>query len=46
MGNFKTMKASELITSLTDKGVYLWVDNEKLKIRSPKGIITPEIQAN
>ncbi|MDB9373134.1 hypothetical protein [Nodularia sphaerocarpa] len=40
------MNASELITNLTEKGVYLWVDNEKLKIRSPKGIITPEIQAN
>ncbi len=40
------MEASELVTNLTDKGVYLWVDNDKLKIRSPKGIITPEIQAN
>ncbi|TVP60891.1 MAG: non-ribosomal peptide synthase [Nodularia sp. (in: Bacteria)] len=40
------MKASELVTTLTEKGVYLWVDNDKLKIRSPKGVITPEIQAN
>ncbi|WP_176428899.1 TubC N-terminal docking domain-related protein [Nodularia sp. NIES-3585] len=40
------MKASELVTTLTQKGVYLWVDNGKLKIRSPKGVITPEIQAN
>ncbi|WP_199912109.1 hypothetical protein [Nodularia spumigena] len=40
------MNASEIVTNLTQKGVYLWVDNDKLKIRCPKGIITPEIQAN
>ncbi|MDF5711067.1 MAG: non-ribosomal peptide synthase [Nostoc sp. S4] len=38
------MNVSELVENLTQQGVHLWVDNEKLKIRSPKGIITPEIQ--
>jgi hypothetical protein len=40
------MKASEIITQLTEKGVHIWADNNELRIRSPKGIITPEIQAN
>ncbi|MFN6536326.1 MAG: hypothetical protein RM021_008115 [Nostoc sp. EkiNYC01] len=38
------MNVSELVENLTQQGVHLWVDNEKLKIRSPKGVITPEIQ--
>ncbi|MBW4670230.1 MAG: non-ribosomal peptide synthase [Cyanomargarita calcarea GSE-NOS-MK-12-04C] len=38
------MNASELLTNLTEQGVHLWVDNGKLNIRSPKGVITPEIQ--
>ncbi|MBE9006349.1 non-ribosomal peptide synthase [Fortiea sp. LEGE XX443] len=40
------MNTSEFVTSLTQQGVYFWVDNDKLKIRSPKGVITPEIQAD
>jgi hypothetical protein len=39
------MNASELLENLTQKGVQLWVDNNKLNLRSPKGVITPEIQA-
>ncbi|MFN6498155.1 MAG: hypothetical protein RMX65_014265 [Nostoc sp. DedQUE01] len=38
------MNVSELVINLTQQGVNLWVDNEKLKIRSPKGVITPDIQ--
>ncbi|MEA5565010.1 hypothetical protein [Anabaena sp. UHCC 0399] len=38
------MNASELVASLSQQGVHLWVDNDKLNIRSPKGVITPEIQ--
>ncbi|AFZ23501.1 hypothetical protein Cylst_1199 [Cylindrospermum stagnale PCC 7417] len=38
------MNASELLEKLNQQGVQLWVDNNKLNIRSPKGIITPEIQ--
>ncbi|MCF2150494.1 non-ribosomal peptide synthase [Desmonostoc muscorum LEGE 12446] len=39
------MNVSELVENLIKQGVHLWVDdNEKLKIRSPKGVITSEIQ--
>ncbi|MEO0839173.1 MAG: hypothetical protein AAF063_09755 [Cyanobacteria bacterium J06643_5] len=37
------MNVSQFVDSLTDKGVKLWIDDDKLKIHSPKGIITPEI---
>ncbi|MEH2158315.1 hypothetical protein [Nostoc sp.] len=39
------MNTSELVANLTQQGVHLWVDNDKLKIRSPKGVITLEMQA-
>jgi TubC N-terminal docking domain len=39
------MNASEILTNLTEQGVQLWIDNDKLNIRSPKGLITPEMQA-
>jgi TubC N-terminal docking domain len=38
------MNVSELVANLTQKGVYLWVNDDKLNILSPKGIITPEMQ--
>ncbi|MBD2679142.1 MULTISPECIES: hypothetical protein [Nostoc] len=38
------MNVSELVENLTQLGVNLWIDNDKLKIRSPKGVITPDIQ--
>ncbi|MDZ8184146.1 MAG: hypothetical protein RMX96_04690 [Nostoc sp. ChiSLP02] len=38
------MNVTELVDELTQKGVKLWVDNDKLRIQSPKGILTPEIQ--
>jgi hypothetical protein len=40
------MNASELIVSLQQMGVELWAENDKLNVRSPKGVLTPEIQAN
>jgi TubC N-terminal docking domain len=40
------MNVSELLTNLTEQGVQLWTDKDKLKINSPKGILTPQIQAN
>ena len=40
------MNASEIFTKLTQQGVDFWVEDNKLNIRSPKGVITPEIQAN
>jgi hypothetical protein len=39
------MNASEILVKLTQQGVQFWIENNKLNIRSPKGIITPEIQA-
>jgi hypothetical protein len=39
------MNAYNLLENLTQMGVYLWVDNDKLNLRSPKGIMTAEIQA-
>ncbi|MBD2387196.1 hypothetical protein [Cylindrospermum sp. FACHB-282] len=39
------MNASELLAKLNQQGVKLWVDNGKLNVRSPKGVITPEIEA-
>jgi len=38
------MNVTELVDSLIQKGVKLSVDNDKLRIHSPKGILTPEIQ--
>lgn len=38
------MKASEILNQLTQQGVQFWVKDDKLNIRSPQGIITPEIQ--
>lgn len=39
------MNAAELLTNLTEQGVQLWADNDKLRINSPKGILTPQLQA-
>ncbi|MFN6565888.1 hypothetical protein [Dendronalium sp. ChiSLP03b] len=39
------MNASEILATLNRKGVQIWVENEKLNIRSPKGVLTPDIQA-
>jgi hypothetical protein len=40
------MNASELLTNLTEQGVQLWIDRDKLKIHSPKGVITPAVRAD
>ncbi len=39
------MNASEILAKLTQQGVQFWVENNKLNIRSPKGVITSTIQA-
>ena len=39
------MNTSELVTNLTQQGVQLWADRDKLNIRSPKGVVTPELRA-
>ena len=38
------MNAAEVLAQLTQQGVLFWAENSKLNIRSPKGVITPEIQ--
>ena len=39
------MNASEILALLTKQGVEFWIENHQLNNRSPKGIITPEMQA-
>jgi hypothetical protein len=38
------MNVSDFVINLTQQGVQLWADNDKLKINSPKGVLTPQIQ--
>jgi TubC N-terminal docking domain len=38
------MNVSELLENLNHQGVQLWADHDKLKIKSPKGSLTPEIR--
>lgn len=40
------MNVSELLTNLNQQGVQLWTDKDKLRINSPKGILTPQLQAD
>lgn len=39
------MKTSELLANLAKQGVQLCADNGKLSIRSPKGVLTAQLQA-
>lgn len=39
------MNASELLTNLSQKGVQIQLNNDKLSICSNKGVVTPEIRA-
>lgn len=38
------MNVSELLEDLSQQGVQLWIDQDKLKIQSPKGVLTPTLQ--
>jgi hypothetical protein len=40
------MNVKELLTNLNQQGVQLWADNDKLRINSPQGILTPQLQAD
>ncbi|MFW6358782.1 MAG: hypothetical protein ACOC0N_06165 [Chroococcales cyanobacterium] len=40
------MNVSELLSDLNQQGVQLWAEQDKLKVHSPKGILTPAIQNN
>ncbi len=39
------MTTFELLSYLRNHGVRLWVEDEQLQYRSPKGVITPELRA-
>jgi TubC N-terminal docking domain len=39
------MNVSGLIDQLTQQGVQVWADDGKLKIQSPKGVMTSELQS-
>jgi hypothetical protein len=38
------METTEILANLRQQGVEIWVENETLNIRSPKGVLTPDIQ--
>lgn len=38
------MNVSELVDNLVQQGVELWVNQDKLGIRSPKGVLTPQLK--
>lgn len=39
------MNVADLVTHLHQQGVQLWAEQDKLKINSPKGILTAQLQA-
>lgn len=40
------MNVTKLLTNLNQKGVELWIDNDKLKINSPKGVLTQQVKSD
>ncbi|MGA7937967.1 MAG: hypothetical protein WCA35_30745 [Kovacikia sp.] len=40
------MNVADLVTHLNQQGVQLWAEQDKLKINSPKGILTSQLQAD
>ena len=40
----QALGVNELIASLSQKGVKLWADMDQLRIRAPKGVLTPELR--
>lgn len=38
------MNAIKLLESLDERGIKYWTENDKLSIRSPKGVMTPELR--
>ena len=38
------MNVSELVDNLTQQGVELWLDEDRLGIRSPVGVLTPQLK--
>ena len=40
------MNLNELLAELSDRSVQVWLDGNKLGIRAPKGVLTPELRQN
>ena len=38
------LAVNELIESLSQQGVKLWAELDQLRIRAPKGVLTPELR--
>ncbi len=38
------MNAFDLLARLTQQGVQLWINKDKLSLCSPKGVMTPELR--
>lgn len=38
------MNVSQLLQNLTQEGVRVWADDNKLRVYSPKGVLTPELR--
>lgn len=41
-----SMQVSDLVTHLTQQGVQLWADQDKLKMNAPKGVLTSQLRAD
>ncbi len=40
------MQVSDLVTNLTQQGVQIWADQDKLRMSAPKGVLTSQLRAN
>lgn len=38
------MNPTQLLETLTQQGIQIWADNDKLRLSSPKGALTPELR--
>jgi pyochelin synthetase len=45
MGGIQLMMATDLLANLIKQNVELWNDGQHLRVRAPKGVLTPELQA-
>src|SRR5262245_43028826 len=42
----QTKRATDLLAELSRQGVRVWLDGEHLRIRAPKGVLTPTLRAH
>jgi pyochelin synthetase len=45
MGGIKYMMGTEVLTELIRQNVELWSEGDSLRVRAPKGVLTPELRA-